>query len=243
MIAPSASLPALTESGLTNIVRLSSRDDAQGGFAAQRMQKDYAGDKIAIVGDGSDAATELLANFSTAYSGQPGLPLTFKPDAKNFEPITTAVQVENIKALYCACTASDAGELAAELGNSVKLFGPDALLVPQFWEKSGPAGEGTLVSFAADPQTAGEARSVLRRIGTAEGATLPSYVGVQLFAEAIKTVGSQNGKAIATLLKSGKVFETAIGNLAFDSKGDLRSQTFLWYVWTNGSYAAEPPPR
>jgi branched-chain amino acid transport system substrate-binding protein len=240
MIAPSPSLPALTDATLFNVLRLSTRDDAQGAFAAQRMQQDFTRDKIATVSDGSAAATALLASFSAAFSGSPPMSLSLKPGAADFASLVTALKAENISALYCACSASDAGELASELGGSIKIFGPDALLVPQFWEKSGAAGEDTRVSFARDPQSLPEAKALLRTLTIADGATLPSYAAVQLFAAAAAEIGSQNGKNLVAYLRSGKTFSTVMGGLAFDGKGDLRQQNFVWYRWSGGSYSAEP---
>jgi branched-chain amino acid transport system substrate-binding protein len=239
MIAPSASLPALTEAGLNIVLRLASRDNAQGRFAATRMQQDFPGGKIAVLGDGSAASGALVANFLEGFKGQPALALTFKADAGDFEGLVSHLKANGIAALYCACSASDAGVLAAKFNGAMRIYGSDALLIPQFWQSASEAGEGTLVSFAVDPQTAPEAKQVMKANKKPEAAMLASYAAVQVFANAAEIVGSKNSQAMLDFLRSGRVFPTVIGTLSFDQKGDVQQQRFVWYKWSRGSYAAE----
>ena len=242
MIAPAASLPALTDAGLSNVIRLVARDDSQGRYAANRMKIDYAADRIAVVGDGTPTSELLLAQFGAA----PAFTFTIKPETQSVDDLISALQSKNIAALYCACAASDAGLIAAQMlvaNLTIKIFGPDSLLVPQFWEKAGDAGEGTFVSFAVDPQASAPARKLAQQFAkdgfSADGATLPAYAAMQLFAAAAEKMGSKNGRSIAEYLRSGTRFETLLGSLSFDSKGDVREPRLVWYVWSKGKFATE----
>lgn len=242
MIAPSASLPALTEADLSNVIRLVARDDAHGRYAANRMKIDYAADSIAVVGDGTLTSESLLAQFGAT----PALTFAIKPDAETVDDLVAALQSKNIAALYCACAARDAGFIATQISAAnltIKIFGPDSLLVPQFWEKSGDSGEGTFVSFAVDPQANAAARKVVKQFTDAEqnadGATLPSYAAVQLFAAGAEKMGAKNGRGISAYLHSGASFPTVIGTLSFDAKGDVREPRLVWYVWSKGKFATE----
>lgn len=247
MIAPSASLPALTEAGLGNVLRLASRDDAQGAFAAKRMQQLFPAAKIAVLDDGTAASKALFTSFRLAFAGEPALVISFKPDSKEFAGLIADLESKAIEAAYCACSAADAGAILAQSPKRLQLFGADTLLVPQFWETAGAAGEGTLVSFAIDPQSTPEAKAVLRGLKAADnnpdGAVLQSYAAVQLFAQAANDIGLQNGASMISHLRSGKIFPTVLGNVAFDGKGDLRTQKFVWYKWSNGKFAAESSPQ
>jgi branched-chain amino acid transport system substrate-binding protein len=242
MIAPSATLPALTEAGLWNVVRLASRDDAQGEFAAARVAQDFPTGVVAVLSDGAPAHVAQANRFISNLGKAPALTLTFKPDAPDFEALTNQLKLNLINVVYFACEASDAGRIAANLSDTA-MFGSDALLSDQYWEKTGEAGEGTHVSFARDPQASHFARGVVAALKAqgfdGNGATLPSYAAVQLFAAAATVAGPNNGRAIATLLRSGKPTDTAVGPLAFDAKGDVQPPRFVWYQWSNGGYAAE----
>ncbi len=246
MITPSASLSALTEAGLSNVIRLVARDDSQGAYAALRMKVDFAANKIAVLSDGGAAAEALVARFNAAIGTAPALSLKFKPDSKTVDDLITSLAADEIAALYCACAASDAGLIAAQIaaaGLTIKIFGPDALLVPQYWEQSGDAGEGTFVSFAVDPRSSHSAQKLVKQLEddkiSTDGATLPSYAAVQLFAAAAAKSGAKNGRAMSEYLHSGASFSTVIGPLSFDNKGDVREPRLVWYVWSNGKYATE----
>ena len=60
LISPSATLPALTESGLSNVIRISTRYDAQGAFAARRILAKRPNAKLAVVDDGTAQMKEIL---------------------------------------------------------------------------------------------------------------------------------------------------------------------------------------
>jgi branched-chain amino acid transport system substrate-binding protein len=248
MIVPSASLPALTEAGLWNVVRIASRDDAQGEVAALRIAQDFPTGVVAVLSDGSAPNTALARRFTTNLGKAPALALTFKPNAEDFDGLLNQIKAKRIDVIYLACSASDAGRIAdglQQLGVKAALFGADPLLDDQYWMKSGDAGEGTYVSFAGDPQSELDAKPVMKALQASgfdsNGATLPSYAAVQLFAAAAQTSNAKNGKAIASYLRSGKPVSTAIGALAFDAKGDVQPPRFVWYKWSNGAYAVESP--
>ena len=193
MIAPVASLPALTDAGLSNVIRLVARDDTQGRYAANRMKIDYAADRIAVVGDGTPASELLLVQFGAAST----LSFTIKPEARTVDDLIAALAAKNISALYCACAALDAGFIAAQISAanlSIQIFGPDSLLVPQFWEKAGDAGEGTFVSFAVDPQATAPARKLAQQFAkdeiSADGPTLPAYAAMQIYADAAEKIAT-----------------------------------------------------
>lgn len=243
MLSPSATLPALTEAGLSNVIRLSSRDDAQGSIAATRIQQNFPAAQIAVLSDGTGPSQALIATFKASFAGQQAAAFTFKPDTNDFEGIISDLKSKNIKALYCGCSAADAGTLAQQLDGKIKIFGPDALLVPQFWELAEQAGEGTTVSFAVDPQTIPDAQDLIRKLKSEKLAIsavfIQSYAAIQVFAAASKATALTTGKALSIHLQSGTVFPTVLGKLSFDGKGDVREHRFVWYEWSNGKFSQQ----
>ena len=47
--------------------------------------------------------------------------------------------------------------------------------------------------------------------------------------------GTTDPEKVAATLRS-QPWETIIGKLAFDAKGDLTSSTYVWYVFKDGKY-------
>ena len=82
----------------------------------------------------------------------------------------------------------------------------DSIATSEFWQMSGPAGEGTLFTFPTDPRRSPNAAKALEQFKTQgfdpEGFTLFSYGVVQAIAEGIKRAGSDDPKAIAKALEA-----------------------------------------
>jgi branched-chain amino acid transport system substrate-binding protein len=246
MISPSASLPGFAESAGWNVIRITSRDDMQAEVAARRIFKETPDAKILVIGDASAAASALTNRFISVYGKAPALVAKIKPDTKDFANLLADIQKVGVTVAYLACSASDAGNIALAIkshGLSIKFYGADSLIAEQYWASAAEAGENTSATFMTDPQSARQARQVIESLRiagfNADGATLPSYAAVQLFAAAAVQTGAHNGKGIAEYLRSGKSFETALGPLAFDAKGEVQPPRFVWYKWSQGAFRAE----
>ena len=242
MIAPTAVLPALTESALTNVVRLSTRYDAQGAFAAGRILIKRPNAKLALVDDGTAQMKEITASFATTYSKGAAISASITPDQKDFAELVAKMKAANIDTLYIATAATDAGRVTAQAqaaGLALKRYGPDTLLADQFWEASGPAGESTLVSFPSDPVISSSAKALaadMKLLGEAlDGPALAAYAAAQLYFAA-SAGGPHKALGIAAVLKSGTVYDTILGPMSFNAKGDGQALRFSWFSWNNGAY-------
>ena len=67
------------------------------------------------------------------------------------------------------------------------------------------------------------------------GYTLHTYAVVQVWAQAVEKAGSLALDAVIASLRRHE-FDTVLGKIGFDEKGDLTAPSFVWYVWQNGEY-------
>lgn len=244
LITPSATLPAVTDQQNWNVVRLASRDDAQADVAAQRILHDDSNAKVAIVSDGTPAMRSLAERLKNRLSS--GIEQVIKPGSSNFTEVLSAVKQAGSTVVYLALSASDAGNLAKALREdnvAAQLYGPDLLLNEVYWQKAGDAGGGTRVTFGVDPLTLANrfrVGQVLSGEAGTEGATLPAFAAVEVFAAAAKAAGVNNGRAMADWIKGGATIPTILGDLQFDARGDLVTQRFAWYRWSAGQFAEDP---
>ena len=58
---------------------------------------------------------------------------------------------------------------------------------------------------------------------------------VQVWAQAVEKAGSLALDAVIASLRRHE-FDTVLGKIGFDEKGDLTAPSFVWYVWQNGEY-------
>jgi branched-chain amino acid transport system substrate-binding protein len=243
MISPSASHPRVTDDGFKTTLRIASRDDAQGELAARRIQADDPQAGTVVIDDGTPIAKAIVARFASIKP--PMLALSIKPGDKNFSALVQQISTTNATSVYFACGAIEAGNIAAALaadGLALRFYGADGLLADDYWQRAGSAGEGTLVSFVMDPVSSPDAREVVAAFGSrnlpVDGAALPTYAAIQAYAAAAREVPTGKAKDLADWLKRGQSVNTILGELAFDSKGDVKPQRYTWYRWSQGNFLA-----
>ncbi len=131
-------------------------------------------------------------------------------------------------------------------GMKTMLFGGDALVTNEFWSITGPAGEGTLMTFGPDPRNKPTARPRWSKKFKAkgidpEGYTLYTYAAIQVWAQAVAKAGTTDPKKVAETIKAGK-WNTVLGQIGYDKKGDITVLDYVWYIWgKDGKYAEIPP--
>ena len=66
-----------------------------------------------------------------------------------------------------------------------------------------------------------------------EGYTLFSYAAVKAWADAANKAKSIDAATVAKQLRTGK-YDSAVGVLEFDAKGDIKNAVYDIYVWKDG---------
>jgi len=251
MMSPASSNPQLTDDaaakGWPTIMRLYTRDDAQGAFIGPWIAKKYAGKNVVILHDksayGQGIADAVKATMNTGglneilYEG-------INAGEKDYSALITKLKDLKADVVYFGGYHPEAGLIlrqAAESGFKFQLIMPDSIALPEFWQIAGPAGEGTMFVFPSDPQARPEAKEAVEAIKKSgfvpEGFTLFNYAVIQAFAQGIERAGSDDPMEVVKALKSGEPIHTIVGDVTFDEKGDLKNASYDINVWHNGSYA------
>ena len=128
---------------------------------------------------------------------------------------------------------------ARDLGYQVQLVTGSSLASEEFGLIDGSAAEGTLFTFLADQRRNPEAARVVERFRESgfdpEGYTLYAYAAVQVWAQAAQKAGSLELSAMIASLRDHQ-FDTVLGAIDFDEKGDVTTQTPIWHIWRGGTY-------
>jgi branched-chain amino acid transport system substrate-binding protein len=118
-------------------------------------------------------------------------------------------------------------------GYQIQLVTGSTLASEEFGLIAGAAAEGTLFTFFADPRRNPEAAPVVERFRASgfepEGWTLYAYGAVQVWAQAAEKAGSLDVPAVIASLRQHR-FDTVLGPIDFDDKGDLAVQNPVWWV-------------
>lgn len=250
MVSPGASNPLLTDGaakkGWTNVFRTYGRDDAQGVYAGKYLAQHYAGHKVAIVDDKS-AYGKGVADETRKAMNQAGLKEVLSESVtqgdKDFSALVSKLKQAGIDVIYYGGYHTEAALIirqARDQGLQAQLVSDDALVTDEFWSIAGEAGAGTLMTFSPDPRSVPAAKEVVQRLEAKginpEGYTLYSYAAVQVFAEGAEKAKSLAEDKISAALKDGSAYETVLGPLSFDAKGDVKNPQYIFYVWKGGKY-------
>jgi len=124
-----------------------------------------------------------------------------------------------------------------ERGIKSVLLGGQHFLSANFWRNHRAAAEGvhilTPIASLENTDFIHAADTLMKAQVTPDLVALSNYAAVQVWAEAVRRAGSGDPKAVVAALRSG-TFKTAVGNVAFDGKGDRRDIRYSILTWKDG---------
>jgi branched-chain amino acid transport system substrate-binding protein len=249
-ITPASTNPALTDDaarkGWNNVFRVCGRDDAQGAIAGKYLADKYKGKNVAIIHDKTAYGKGLADETKKAMNShgvKEAMYESINQGDKDFTALVSKMKQANIDAIYFGGYQTEAGLIvrqARDQGLKALLIGGDALVTEEFWKITGPAGEGTLMTFAPDPRKIPAAKQVVDAFMAQgynpEGYTLYTYAAIQAFKDAAEKAKSVKLNDLSKTLKSMKA-DTVIGTLDWNEKGDITNPVYVFYVWKDGKYA------
>ncbi len=246
-ISPASTNPKYTDEGSWNTFRVCGRDDQQGQVAGKYIAEHFKGEKIAVLNDNSAYGKGLADETTKALKAAgvtPALEAAYTPGERDYSALVSRLKAAGISVIYVGGYHTESGLIirqAKEQGMKATLVGGDALVTNEFWQIAGDAGDGTMMTFPADPRKRPTAAKVVEEFKEQkidpEGYVLYTYAAVQIWAEAAKKAGSTDPKKVAEVMKKDGPWQTVLGPISFDKKGDVTASDYVFYVWTNGTYA------
>jgi branched-chain amino acid transport system substrate-binding protein len=243
-VSPATTNPDFTEKGGWHTFRVCGRDDQQGQVAGRYLADKFHDARIAVLHDnsayGKGLAEETMRAMQAA-GAKPTFTAVYTPGERDYGALVSRMKAAQIGVIYIGGYHTEAALIlrqAKDQGMNPTLFGGDALVVQEFWQIAGNAGEGTLMTFTPDPRERPEAAPVVQRLRAAgreaDGYVLYTYAAVQVWAQAAARAGAVQPRNVAAALKSDGPWQTVIGPLWFDAKGDLSRPSFAVHVWRGG---------
>jgi branched-chain amino acid transport system substrate-binding protein len=244
-ISPASTNPQLTEAGKWNVFRTCGRDDQQGAVAGDYLADHFADQAIAIVHD-KQAYSKGLADETKKQLNRRGIQEklydTITPGERDYSALVSKLKAAGTDILYYGGYHTEAGLIVRQMrdqGLDTKLVSGDALMTDEYWSITGPLGEGTMMTFSPDPRKNPVALPIVetfRKNGIEpEGYTLYTYGAIQAWQQAVEKAGTTDPSTVAEELHKGQ-FDTVLGSIGFDEKGDVTAPGYVVYVWKNGTY-------
>jgi branched-chain amino acid transport system substrate-binding protein len=243
-ITPGSTNPQLTEQGIKTVFRTCGRDDQQGDVAGRFLAGAYKGRKVAIlhdqttygkgVADATKARMNGLGLAEVLYEG-------ITVGERDFSAVVSKMKAAGVDAVFFGGLHNEAGLILRQMrdqGLQAQFLSDDGTVSQEFWGITGPAGQGALVTFGPEPRDQPQAKDAVAQFRAAgyepEGYTLYTYAAVQAWAAAVQKAGSVDGAKVAAALHDGSAYDTVIGPLTFDAKGDPAGSNYVLYSWQDG---------
>jgi len=249
-MTPASTNPKFTEdpaaAGWGTVFRTCGRDDQQGSFAGPWIAQHFKGKNVAVIDDKSTYGKGLADLTRTAMNAA-GMKEVMNEEItagdKDYSALVSKLKSANIDVIYFGGYHPEAALIvkqSREQGLNAQLLSGDSLNTQEFATLAGAAADGVMFTNAAEARNLPSAKDVVDEFRKAgfepEGYTLSTYAAIQAWAQAVTKAGSTDPKKVADALRS-QSWDTVIGKLGFDAKGDLTSSTYVWYQFKDGKYA------
>ncbi len=249
-ITPASTNPALTDGafakGNTTVFRTVGRDDIQGPTMANYILKAFPKAKVAIIHDkttyGKGVADEAKKALNAGGMKEVMYEAINRGD-KDFTALISKMKQAKIDIMILGGYHPEGAAIikqSREQGLASQMVGFDALATDEFAKLGGAATNGVLMSFPPkaedDPKNAPLVKKFRDAKYNPEGYTLFSYAAVKAWAQAAAKAKSTDSTAVAAALRSG-TYDSAVGPLVFDQKGDIKNPVYDIYVWKDGNYS------
>jgi branched-chain amino acid transport system substrate-binding protein len=245
VITPAATNPKVTERGMWNMFRVCGRDDQQGGLAGAIIAQRFKGKRVAIVHDKTTYG-QGLADETRRAMAKGGL----KDVLYDFTALVSKIRQSRADLVFWGGLHDAGGLIVRQMraqGIKAPLMGGDGITDDEFAAIAGPGAEGTLMTFSPDPRTNPANKAIIelfrsKRMFEPQAYTLYSYASVQIIKQAAERTKSLDPKKVAEVMHSGMVFNTVLGDISFDKKGDVseyvvggvKKDRYVLYVWRKG---------
>ena len=229
--------PAVRSDGITDrrermgwlVWRLAPRADAERSAVSDTLTRRWRDVLFAVVDDGTIYGRELAETLRLGAERAAHPPVfvdTYRPQSENQIALVGRLARAGATHVFVGGDRDDIAIMArdaAELGHAITFAGGEAL------RAAGELGIATGTLMVALPEWGDLAdEGVLERFSdrgvVPDGYVLPAYAAFEIAVEAARRA-EQDEVPVADVL-SGSDFETVIGRIAFDRRGDLSSNPF-----------------
>lgn len=245
LVATVSTNPQVTARGLPNVFRIMGSDDQQGSIAGGYVAKHFQGRKVAVVDDKSAYGKGLadeMAKGMQAGGVEPTLRESITAGEKDYSGLINKMKQAGVEVMAYGGYHTEVALLlrqAEAAGLKLTVMGGDTMTNAELVTAAGPAADQVFFTFSPDARKNPDAASVVESFRTAgiepEGYVLYAYAAMELFEQVATAAKSTEYAAMEKVMRNGK-FNTVIGELSFDDKGNLAVPGFVVYRWQGGQY-------
>lgn len=239
--------PALTDTGLSVVNRITARDDSQGPFAADLVKK-QGFTKVSVVDDSTTYGQGLATEFVKSFKSLGGNVLSenrVQPKDVDFSALVTKIKADNPEAVYYAGAHTEGALFGKQLraaGLDVPIIGGEMIYTPDYIKLCGNSSEGdiaTALGLPLEKQAKGPEfldKYKKRYNKEPEAYDTYSYDSTMIIGQAVLQAKSTRRLDVKNAIRGIK-YSGVTGDVSFDQKGDNAQQVISAYTVAKGDWA------
>ena len=245
LMATVSTNPKVTDRGLKNVFAIAGRDDQQGQVAGGYLADHFKGKKIAVVDDKSAYGKGLADEIAKAMEGKgakPALRESITAGEKDYSGLVAKLKAAGVEVLAYGGYHTEVALIlrqAEQAKLKLTVLGGDTMSNTELVTAAGKAADNVLFTFGPDARKNPAAAPIVKKFRDAkiepEGYVLYAYAAFQLFEQAAKKANSIKYNELEKSMRSGE-FDTVLGKMSFDAKGNSKAPAFVVYQWKDGKY-------
>jgi len=244
VITPTSSEVSITQKGYPNIFRVNANDVTQGKVDAEFLVNQLKAKRIAVVHNDTaygkglrDQITPALKNLGAEVV----LTLQVKEGQDKYAAEVERIKGANPDAVFYAGYEIETPYLRSDLvsaGVEVPMLASDGAFLAATIDEANGTAEGLYVSsFAPSPKSVVDSQWIKEyqavEFRNPDTYSINGYSAVDAIARAVKKANSLDYKKILEAARQLD-FDSAVGHIAFDERGDLKQQrVFIFQVKNN----------
>lgn len=250
-ISPGSTNPQYTEQGFPYAFRVCGRDDQQGTIIAEYLHDKLHLNNIAILNDKTTYGEGLANVVKQNFEGKGGKVVMFQgigKDDRDFRANLAVVKGSGAEAFVWGGMYSQGGPLCVQLrqaGLTIPFVSDDGCFDQAFIDTVGGTTPDVYLSFGKDFKGMPAAQAFMQKYKEKFNEEVGSYStygydAANILLTAIEKAGTTDADKVAAVMK-GQSFDTILGPIEFDSKGDLKQAGYVIWTIKDGKLQELPP--
>ncbi|MBN1936217.1 MAG: branched-chain amino acid ABC transporter substrate-binding protein, partial [Anaerolineae bacterium] len=251
VITPTSSEVSISQKGYAHFFRVNANDAVQGKVDARFLIEKLGAKRVAVIHNDTEYGIGLAASISQALQNlgaQVVLTLQVGEGQDDYSKELPQIQSANPDAIFYAGYEIEAPYLRYALvqaGLTVPFLASDGAFLAATIDEAEGTAEGMYVSgFAPSPETAVDAAWIRGyqevEYRNPDTYSINGYSALQVLAEGVKKANSFDAGAVSNAIK-GLSVQTPMGQLAFESNGDVRNATIYIFQVKDGAFVQVYP--
>jgi len=246
VICPASSYDRLTQHGYGNLLRLETKDSAEGHLAARRINETLKPKTVVSLYQDGDYGADVVAGFHAQMLGDKvsSTPISFSWDKPDFPGVAKEVLAAKPDVVFLAGIVKDMGGIVPALalaGYTGPYFASQGFFDGDLIKTYGIGVEGLTVSSSMPPLALAPGAFRIKndfekRYGPMTPLSAFSYAATQIIISVVQRTNASDRVAVERALNVTSAFNTVVGTLAFGTDGDVVDPNVYFYSIKNGAF-------